>query len=271
MTHYEEKIDQEINKINKILTFIRLEKENAPKGSLRISKSRNKIPRYYHIYTDESTGAIRDQYISKKKNRTLIERLAQKQYLKALEPVLEQELIHLKKLKDYYSQDRKGQVYDNLSEERKEMITPFFLSAEEKFLRWRNEKYPVNEEYAEYLRYETDRGELVRSKSELIIANLLYQEREHLHYRYEDVLELKKSRMTVHPDFTIMSKEKGTLIYWEHAGKVDDPRYSDEFVRKVNAYIKEDILPGKNLIITYETTAVPLNVDIVRRMIHRYF
>lgn len=144
MTHYEEKIDQEINKINKILTFIRLEK----------------------------------------KNRTLIERLAQKQYLKALEPVLEQELIHLKKLKDYYSQDRKGQVYDNLSEER---------------------------------------------------------------------------------------KEKGTLIYWEHAGKVDDPRYSDEFVRKVNAYIKEDILPGKNLIITYETTAVPLNVDIVRRMIHRYF
>lgn len=145
------------------------------------------------------------------------------------------------------------------------------MSAEERFIKWKSESYPTYGEYPEFLRYETDRGELVRSKSELIIANLLYKEDSHLHYRYEEKLYLKQSNKTIHPDFTIMSRRNGEIVYWEHAGKMDDSRYADDFTRKINAYIKEGIFPGKNLIITYETGTVPLEVSVVKKLIKNYF
>ena len=42
--------------------------------------------------------------------------------------------------------------------------------------------------------FETDHGEKVRSKSELIIANILFQNRDHLLYKYEKPIELVKQR-----------------------------------------------------------------------------
>ena len=55
--------------------------------------------------------------------------------------------------------------------------------------------------YAEHLIHTTDKGHLVRSKSELVIANELF----HLgiNYEYEQPfdLELKRGTITIHPDF----------------------------------------------------------------------
>lgn len=45
--------------------------------------------------------------------------------------------------------------------------------------------------YPETLRYETSAGEYVRSKSEVIIANLLYAKSDKLLYKYERPLLLK--------------------------------------------------------------------------------
>jgi len=73
----------------------------------------------------------------------------------------------------------------------------------------------------------TTAGLYVRSKSEVIVANLLeeYAKSGRLTYEYERPLEApgsngKDLRL---PDFTISAD--GRTFYWEHCGMVDDPAY----------------------------------------------
>ena len=87
--------------------------------------------------------------------------------------------------------------------------------------------------------------------------------------RYERPLELEvegKSK-TVYPDFTILSKRIGKIIYWEHAGRMDDSYYVNDFVKKLNTYVMNGLLPGKDVILTYETQNNPLEIGVVKRMI----
>jgi len=44
--------------------------------------------------------------------------------------------------------------------------------------------------FSENLRYETEQRDMVRSKSEVIIANLLYHNRNAILYKYEKPLEV---------------------------------------------------------------------------------
>ena len=110
---------------------------------------------------------------------------------------------------------------------------------------------------------------MVRSKSELIIANILYKNREMLKYKYERPLELMIERhtQTIYPDFTILNVRTGKLVYWEHAGRMDDPRYAANFVKKINTYIDNEIIPGKDLIVTYETVNSPIVIQHIQLQI----
>ena len=122
----------------------------------------------------------------------------------------------------------KRQIYDILTEERKRLVTPVKVSIKEKLRIWENECYEPYQKYQENLKYETDNGELVRSKSEVIIANILAKNKEHLLYKYERPLELmiNGQLQTIHPDFTIINVHTGKITYWEHAGRMDDARYA---------------------------------------------
>lgn len=77
----------------------------------------------------------------------------------------------------------------------------------------------VNDRYYEAgLIHRTLRGELVRSKSEVIIANMLYQNK--FVYEYEKVLWLDNMRKI--PDFTVDNPDSGETIYWEHCGMISN-------------------------------------------------
>jgi hypothetical protein len=99
----------------------------------------------------------------------------------------------------------------------------------------------------EGLIYETLRGEKVRSKSEAIIADALY--RHGISYQYEKVL--KKDGIT-RVDFTIENNIRGQTMYWEHFGKMGEPDYVLEYLKKKKRYENMGIIEGKNLIATYE-------------------
>ena len=129
--------------------------------------------------------------------------------------------------------------------------------------------YEKNTMYPENLRYETERGDVVRSKSEVIIANILYQNREHILYKYERPLEIVENgrKKTIYPDFTIINKHTGKITYWEHAGRMDDPYYANDFVRRINAYVSNDLLLGRDVVITYETQNTPLDIKVVKQLV----
>ena len=59
-------------------------------------------------------------------------------------------------------------------------------------------------------------------------------------------------------------------IYWEHDGKMDDSAYAKSAVRKIDTYQKNGIYPGENLILTFETSDIPLSTRTIQEMVRRF-
>jgi ATP-dependent DNA helicase RecQ len=93
--------------------------------------------------------------------------------------------------------------------------------------------------------YETLSGDIVRSKSEVIIANILHQSG--IAFKYEKLL-IAPNDAWMSPDFTIDWGEK--TFYWEHVGLLDDPEYAAAWVRKKALY--DQYFPNQ-LIVTTES------------------
>ncbi|WP_281183965.1 AAA family ATPase [Trichlorobacter lovleyi] len=91
----------------------------------------------------------------------------------------------------------------------------------------------------EKLIYLTENGDLVRSKSEWIIADKL--KAAGIKYQYEQPLVL--DGIERYPDFTIRDDDSNTVWYWEHNGMLKDDEYRERWKRKKNAYKKAGILP----------------------------
>lgn len=110
--------------------------------------------------------------------------------------------------------------------------------------------------YEDRLIHKTLRGEMVRSKSELIIADRLHNN--NVDYLYEYPLTLNGK--TRYPDFTIEDEESGRKFYWEHCGMLIDPQYRERWERKLMWYRENKVLPwqegggkGGTLIVTKDS------------------
>ena len=161
------------------------------------------------------------------------------------------------------------EIYDSLSIERKNLVTPIQISVKEKVKQWQTEVYEKNLMYSENLRYETEQGDVVCLKSEVIIANMLYNNRRDILYKYERPLEVIENgrKKAIYPDFTILNIHTGRVSYWEHAGRMDDPYYANEFVKKMNTYIVNDLLPGRDIVVSFEAQSTPLDIKVVKRLV----
>lgn len=91
----------------------------------------------------------------------------------------------------------------------------------------------------ERLIYLTENGDLVRSKSEWIIADKL--KAAGIKYQYEQPLVLDGVERL--PDFTIRDEDTNTVWYWEHNGMLSDDEYRKRWARKEAAYRNAGILP----------------------------
>ena len=87
----------------------------------------------------------------------------------------------------------------------------------------------------EGLIHRTERGDLVRSKSELVIADKLHARG--IDYTYEQPLVLSNGR-TRYPDFTIADHARGVTFYWEHLGMLDNQGYRARWERKRAEYLE---------------------------------
>ena len=262
-----EEIKKEIKELEKALETISRFRRQEPEGCLKY-QNKGKKTFYYHQFMNEETKEWERRYI-KRENLLLAKNLAQKHYYAILEPLLAKQLKALKSFLNKYHPEDTEQVYDKLSEVRKSLIIPIGLSREERIRKWHDEKYEGNTFHPENFKYETEQGELVRSKSEMIIANILYQHKEDVLYKYERPLEIRMDGKTkvIYPDFTILNVHTGRIVYLEHAGRMDDPHYANDFVKKLNAYVANDLLPGKDVMITLETLGNPLDVSVIKRLV----
>lgn len=147
------------------------------------------------------------------------------------------------------------------------MIEPVEPTWEQKIEEWKIREYTGKGFRDETPIILTEKGERVRSKSEKIMADYFY--RHDIEYKYECPLYLN-GLGTIYPDFTFLSSKTGEEIYWEHNGKVDDPSYAKNMVRKIQAYENNGIFLGEKLILTFETEQMILNTGKIEQLVNRY-
>lgn len=78
--------------------------------------------------------------------------------------------------------------------------------------------------------HRTARGELVRSISEVVVADALNVEG--VEYHYEKALR-GADGVDRYPDFTAEDPATGVTVYWEHLGMLSDPTYKDRWEKKL--------------------------------------
>lgn len=109
---------------------------------------------------------------------------------------------------------------------------------------------PDSPPYAEHLIHKTLKGHMVRSKTELIIADKLFNA--DVAYDYEKPLDGSIRKGRIFPDFSF-ADAAGDLIIWEHFGRMDDPQYVKGHDWKMKWYSQNGFSEGENLFVTKET------------------
>jgi hypothetical protein len=120
----------------------------------------------------------------------------------------------------------------------------------------------------------TSRSEAVRSKSEVIIANLLHEK--NIDYHYEHPLEL--GGIVKYPDFTIEDDDTGITYYWEHCGLLHDPSYRRRWNEKIVWYKANNILPKEEgggsagtLLVTHDRADGGIDSAAIAKLIGELF
>ncbi|MBR4768930.1 MAG: hypothetical protein IK088_08135 [Lachnospiraceae bacterium] len=231
-------------------------------GTLRITHSRGKV-RYYHC----TSGG---QKYLRQSETSAIEQLANRSYLVKLREAFEGEQAVLKQFMNrYHPADAIG-LYEALSPARKQIVVPADLTDEAYIESWRaammkrfrlgaNTFYPGD-------KYKTQCGEYVRSKSELILANLFHMNQ--IPYFYELPLELE--RHVIFPDFTLLNVRERKTYYWEHFGMLSDEKYANDAIAKLALYEEGGHYENIDLLISRESSEESLNTGIAERKISRF-
>lgn len=234
----------------------------APEGILRVTRNNN--TRQYYLRTDSKDSWGR--YI-RKSDAKLIQDLAQKDYAEKILAAAAAEKKNIKKCLNAYHPERIQEVYHKLSPSRRSLVLPYVMPDDEFIVQWQQKEYAVNYKPEEDSGIYTENNEAVRSKSEKILADKF--KTMDIPYHYEKPLYLNGYGV-VYPDFTVLNKRTRREYYWEHLGLMDNKEYCEKAIRKMETMARNKIVQGKNLILTYETSAHPLNVRNVDLLIEEY-
>lgn len=262
--------------------------DESPPGSLRLSKSHGTV-QYYK--KDDDIGS-RYSYICND-SMELVYQLAQKDYaLKIIRAAEEAK----KELNQFSSADpvtTLKNVYSSMSQNKKNIVSPFIMTDEMFISKWMNEKQESIDEFWDsdpkaspldrirshkcssdsYDSYHqsnlfiTEQGEIVRSKSEKIIADKLSLL--HIPYFYEVPLNLRGYGF-IRPDFTVLNPFTLQEYYWEHLGLMSDPQYCEKAISKIETFASNGIFPGCGLILTFESKDHPLSTSFVSSVISEF-
>lgn len=230
-----------------------------PPGKLICCHHKNHC-KWYHQYSNSKS------YISKK-DKSFAEKLAIKKYLSLCLEDLQNE----KRAMDFYlrhhSHSEKAKELLVSDSEYQKLLAPYLAAESKELNEWMSAPYEENPLFPERANIKSSSGNLVRSKSEMLIDTFLYHNK--IPFRYECALHLDET--TIYPDFTIRHPQSGEFFYWEHFGMMGDPAYVQKACSKLRYYISNGIIPGIHLITTYETKENPLSAEVVEKLIQHHF
>ncbi len=246
--------------------------ESAPVG--KISVIRNHHTYQYYWRTNETNAHGR--YV-KKKDRNLVKAILQKEYINKSLPKIREQIKIIEGFLKLYNPQELEKIYEDMPDSKRIYVNPYIVPMDLYAKQWEEhqvsekdrlsniikDKYVLSEEQGVW----TEKGELVRSKSEKILADKFY--RMGIPYVYECPLMLKGFGY-IRPDFVVLNKYTRKEYYWEHFGLMSDKDYCEKAVKKINQYVKSGIYQGGKLLCTYETEKCVLDSKVVDEIIEKY-
>ncbi|MCR4758536.1 MAG: hypothetical protein K5792_12110 [Butyrivibrio sp.] len=271
MINYRNELTKQLAEINQLLKEAdnRLKKsKNLEEGKLRVCSSHG-----YPQYHFRPAGDEKERYIPASE-KDKIKALVQKEYDQKIKRELELSSKKLQKFLASYDVNNIAAIYEKLHVGRKSLIDPIIPTKEMIIKKWYEEHPGDKNPFQKDAIVTTKRGELVRSKSEKILADMFYDY--NIPYQYEPCLEIHtdearyagdygtKYYKKIYPDFALLDVKREKTIYWEHLGLIDDDNYATKNFSKLIEYEKHGLILGDNLIITMETREKPLDVRLVK-------
>lgn len=234
--------------LNEKLLLLEKEISNLPAGELSIYNN-NGSDRWYVVVNNTR------EYLPKK-NKSIAIQLAKKKFLELQLSKLE----NAKRMYEYFLD------YDNQTEQSlKELYQNTKLmnllqsntDIDANILLWQTADYNRNPNHPEHLSFKCPSGNLVRSKSEVFIDMVLNQHS--IPYRYECELIIDGNKC--YPDFTFINPITNKIYYWEHLGIMNNTEYAKSAFYKLRQYYRNGIIPGDNLILTFESKDNPFSAS----------
>ena len=214
----------------------------------------------YQYYRKSNTGV---EYI-KARDINLVKEIVQSEYDTRVLLAAEKEYKKLKDLLNIYNEKTVDTIYESMPAGKRILVTPEELTDEEFVLNWNLETYEKLGFREDAPELYSSKGERMRSKSEMLIANIL--DKMKVPYKYEKPLNLKRMGI-VHPDFTILDVKNRKEIYWEHLGMLDDQVYRINSIKKIREYENSGYYVGDRLIITEDSANCPLDLKSIERKV----
>lgn len=249
-----------INFLKKTIDELTRRIEAAPEGKLRIAEKGTRTEYYQRLSPSERTG----RYIRKSDSDT-ITALAQKEYDKHALKRAKKELDLCLRIIDFYPNGTIESTASDISDKITELVAPYYLPDNEFFEWWLDRPARFLKLKEDSKRFGSASSIRTRSKSEHILATDLKDFG--LPFLYERGLFLPLTEKWVYPDFTLLDPETREEIYWEHFGMMDDPKYANKAIEKLNEYEINGFHLGHQLIATFESSDHPLDIELVEGII----
>ena len=264
-------IEARITELEEVLKTKQFAVKKNPSGLVRIVRRGKSLL----FYKRSSPSDVQGTYMPRSQEK-LARALIQNDYDQKTIPAIQAEIKELKDFIKACKEKSCDTVYKKLASTRREVVTPLTLDDQAYAAAWLKVEYRRKKIPEDAPKLFTDNNEQVRSKSEVIIANAL--KAAGVPYRYEfpvlvdrnPEVEVDTDFCHLHPDFYCLNLRTRQEFAWEHFGMMDDPDYAARAAEKLELYAENGFFPGKNLIITMETSAKPLSSKLLKSLIKTY-
>lgn len=256
-----ELIKQECRRYEKWIDRTEAALADAPGGSLTIRRVKGRI-RYFHKTSDG-----REIYLTKEED-ALVHALAQKSYNRKLLRFLKTSHRAMQCFLKTCPDGSIEEILGGLSEQRRMLVVPLYPTREQFAAEWLARPYtPKGFRPDDTTAFYTQKGLRVRSKSEILIADML--DSYGIPYKYE--CPLKLGGIIIHPDFTILDVNRRCEVYLEHGGMLGNEGYASDLIRRIAIYEANGIYLDTRLILTLESAEQPLNTRNLQALLRRRF
>ena len=250
-----------------IIESERKKNQNCPKGYVKATLVHNNGSDVFQYYLRENSSDPTGRYL-KRSEADLARKLAQKEYCERVLKAAEKEKALIEEFLKRYDADLILKAYTEMKPGKRILVEPYVYPDDEYASKWQAKQFTCGSFGEGDPVYYTKRGDRVRSKSEQIIADRLFDAG--IPYRYEFPF-LYEGTKRIFTDFTVLNVKTRKEVRWEHFGKMDDPRYRKTFFWKQSLYAQYGLIPGEDIIFTFEDDENPLDSRYLDRLIKSFF